>query len=136
MRAFALRARYRSSPQPVPDLPPRTGNFSQTGTLGDLIDRLFPARLSLFHGLQRGIPGFGLNVILGHRKLYGLTRTRQRSRCLEVGNRLSRNLTALAGFAIAGKIGVRLSGPFILKNRRDVYYAAASIVGHASSNLS
>ena len=52
------------------------------------------------------------------------------------GNRLSRNLTALAGFAIAGKIGVRLSGPFILKNRRDVYYAAASIVGHASSNLS
>jgi hypothetical protein len=49
---------------------------------------------------------------------------------------LSRNLTALAGFAIAGKIGVRLSGPFILKNRRDVYYAAASIVGHASSNLS
>jgi hypothetical protein len=62
--------------------------------------------------------------------------TRQRSRCLEVGNRLSRNLTALAGFAIAGKIGVRLSGPFILKNRRDVYYAAASIVGHASSNLS
>jgi len=48
---------------------------------------------------------------------------------------LSRNLTALAGFAIAGKIGVRLSGPF-LKNRRDVYYAAASIVGHASSNLS
>ena len=50
----------------------------------------------------------GLDVMLGHRKLYGLTRTRQRFRCLEVGNRLSRSLTALAVFAIAGKIGVAI----------------------------
>ena len=27
---------------------------SQTGTLGNLIDRLSPALLSLFYGLQRG----------------------------------------------------------------------------------
>jgi hypothetical protein len=46
--------------------------------------------------------------MLGHRKLYGLTRTRQRFRCLEVGNRLSRSLIALAVFAIAGKIGVAI----------------------------
>ena len=66
---------------------------------GDLIDRPSPALLSLFHGLPRGIPGFGLDVVLGHRKLYGLTRTRERFRCLEVGNRLSRSLTALTLFA-------------------------------------
>jgi hypothetical protein len=29
-------------------------------------------------------------------KLYGLTRTRQRFRCLKVGNRFSRSLTTLA----------------------------------------
>jgi hypothetical protein len=77
------------------ELPPRTGTFSQTDTLGDLIDRLLPTLLSLFHGLQRGIPSFRylrgdvlLGVMLGHRKLYGLTRTRQSFRCLAVGNRL------------------------------------------------
>ena len=32
---------------------------SQIGTLGYLIDRPSPALLSLFHGLQRGIPSFG-----------------------------------------------------------------------------
>ena len=48
------------------------------------------------------------NVMLGHRKLYGLTRTRQRFRRLEVGNRLSRSLTALALFAITRKIGVAI----------------------------
>jgi hypothetical protein len=57
---------------------PRIG---QTNTLGDLIDRLLPALLSIFHG----IPSFGylrgdvlLDVMLGHRKLYGLTRAGQR----------------------------------------------------------
>jgi hypothetical protein len=52
------------SPQPGPlrrlenKLSPRIGTFSQTGTLADLIDRLLPARLSLFHGLQRGGSSF------------------------------------------------------------------------------
>ena len=53
----------------------------RTGTVADLIDRPSPALLSLLHGLQRSIPGFGylrgdvlLDVMLGHRKLYGLTR--------------------------------------------------------------
>jgi hypothetical protein len=47
------------SPPPYSDaknLSPRIGTFGQTGTLGDLIDRPLPALLSLFHGLQRGIP--------------------------------------------------------------------------------
>ena len=87
-------------------LPPRIGTFGQSGTLGNFIDRLSPALLSLVHGLKRGIPNFGLDVMLGHRELYGLTRTGQRFRCLEVGNRLSRTLTALAVFAFGGKIGV------------------------------
>ena len=108
-----------SSPRPVPllrlekDLSPRNGTFGQTGTLGDLIDGPLPARLNVLHGLQRGIPSLGylvgdvlLDVMLGHRKLYGLTRTRQRFRCLEVGNRSSPTLTALAIFAFGGKIGV------------------------------
>jgi hypothetical protein len=97
------------------ELSPRNGTFGQTGTLGNLIDRLSPALFSLFHGLQRRIPSFGylrgdmlLGVMLSHRKLYGLTRTRQRFRCLEIGNRLSRSLTALVVFAIAGKIGVAI----------------------------
>ena len=100
-----MHRRMASSPQAVPlwrvekELSPRIGTFGQTGTLGDLIDRPSPALLSLFHGLPRGIPGFGLDVMLGHRKLYGLTRTRERFRCLEVGNRLSRSLTALTLFA-------------------------------------
>ena len=37
------------------ELSPRIGTFGQTGTLGDLIDRLLPALLKLFHGLQRGL---------------------------------------------------------------------------------
>ena len=41
-------------------------------------------------------------------RVYSLARTRQRFRCLEVGNRLSRGLTALAVFVIAGKIGVAI----------------------------
>jgi len=38
---------------------PPIGSFGQTGTLGDFIHRLWPARLNFFHGLQGGIPGFG-----------------------------------------------------------------------------
>ena len=65
------------------ELSPRVGTFGQIGTLGDLIDRLLPTQLSLLHGLQRGIPSFDylmgdvlLDVMFGHRKLYGLTRSR------------------------------------------------------------
>jgi hypothetical protein len=97
------------------DLSPRIGTFGQTGPLGYLIDRPLPARLSLLQGLPRGIPSLGylrgdllLDVMLGHRKLYGLTRTRQRFRCLKIGNRFSRSLTTLAVFAIAGKIGIAI----------------------------
>ena len=46
-------------------------------------------RSSLFHRLQHGLAVLGdlgrdvlLEIALGHRKLYGLTRTRQRFRCL------------------------------------------------------
>jgi hypothetical protein len=90
------------SPQPVPHyveeaLSPRIGT---TGTLADLIDRPLPAVLGLFERLQGGIPNVLLDVMFGHRKLYGLTRTSKRLRCLEVGNRLSRSLTALVVFAI------------------------------------
>ena len=46
--------------------------------------------------------------MLGHRKLYGLMRTRQRSRCLEVSNRPSRSFTTLTLFAIAGKISIAI----------------------------
>jgi hypothetical protein len=81
------------------ELSPRNGTFGQTGTLADLIDCPLPALLSLVHGLKRGIPGFGLDVMLGHRKLYGLTCTRQRLRRLEVGNRLSRS----GAFCLRGK---------------------------------
>jgi hypothetical protein len=70
--------------------------FGQTGTLADLVDCPLPAHLGLFHSFQRGIPGFGLGVRLAHRNLYRLTRTRQRSRRLKVGNGLSPSLTALA----------------------------------------
>ena len=77
-------------------LSPRIGTFGQTDTLGDLIDRPSPALLSLFHSVQRGIPGFGylgrdvrLDVMSRHHNFNGLTRTRQRFRCLEVGNGLS-----------------------------------------------
>jgi len=96
------------------ELSPRIGTFSQTGTLGDLIHRPLPARLSLVHGLERGIPSFGYlrgDVIafpLFDNVPHGLARTLQRSRCFEVGNRLSRSLTALAVFAIAGKIGLTI----------------------------
>jgi hypothetical protein len=48
----------------------RVGTFSQTGTLGDLINRPLPAVLSLFQGLPCGIPNVLLDVMLGHRKLY------------------------------------------------------------------
>ena len=34
---------------------PRIGTFGHTGTLGNLIDRLLPALLKLFHGLQRAL---------------------------------------------------------------------------------
>jgi hypothetical protein len=91
------------------ELSPRIGTFSQTGTLGNLIDRPLPALLGLFQGLPRGIFNVLLEVMLGQPKLYGLTRTRQRFRCLEGGNRLSRSLTALAVFAIAGKIGIAIN---------------------------
>jgi hypothetical protein len=40
------------------ELPSRIETFSQTGTLGNLIDRPLPAVLSLFHGLPRGGPAF------------------------------------------------------------------------------
>jgi hypothetical protein len=53
---------------------PRIGTFGHTDTLGYLIDRPSPAPISLFHGLERGIPGLGLEVVIGHRRLYGLTR--------------------------------------------------------------
>jgi len=49
-----------------------------------------------------------LAVMLGHHKLYGLTRLRQRFRCLKVRNRLSRTLTALALFAFTGQVGVAI----------------------------
>ena len=39
----------------------RIGTFGQTGTLGDLIHRLLPALLKLFHRLQRGIPVSGIS---------------------------------------------------------------------------
>ena len=91
-------------------LPPkadtRIGTFSQTGTLGDLIHRPLPTPLSLFHGLQHSNP-IG-RVVFGNRKLYGLTRTRQRFRCLEVRNRFIGTLTALAVFVIAGKARVAI----------------------------
>ena len=98
------------------ELPPRIGTFGQTGTLGILSFDLSPALLGLFQGLQRRIPGFGyfyvvLEVVHGHRGLYGLTRTRQRSRCLEVGNSFGRGLTALAVFSFAGKISCDRSRP-------------------------
>jgi hypothetical protein len=88
------------------DLPPRIGSFGQTGTLGDLIHRPLPTPLSLFHGLQHANP-IG-RVVFGNRKLYGLTRTRQRFRCLKIGNRFIGTLTALVLFVIAGKIGVAI----------------------------
>jgi hypothetical protein len=51
-----------------------------------------PGPLNVFQGLQRGLAVLGylrrdvlLGIALGERKLYGLTRTRQRFRCLEVG---------------------------------------------------
>ena len=97
------------------ELPSRIETFSQTGTLGNLIDRPLPAVLSLFHRLQQCLAVLGdlgrdvpLTIAVGHRELYGLTRTRQRFRCLELGNRLCRSLTALAVFAIAGKIGIAI----------------------------
>ena len=37
------------------ELSPRIGTFGQTDTLGDLIDRLLPGLLKLFHGLQRDL---------------------------------------------------------------------------------
>jgi hypothetical protein len=89
------------------ELPPRIGTFCQTGTLGNLIDRPLPAVLGLFQGLPRGIPNVLLDAMLSLRMLHGLTRTRQSFRCLEVGNRLSRSLTALAIFAIGGKSASR-----------------------------
>ena len=95
-----------STRSPKKELPPRIGTFGQTGTLGDLIHRLLPALLGFLHGLQRGIFDVLLEVMLGHRKLYGLTRTRQRFRCLEIGDRFMSSLTALVVFVIAGKIGV------------------------------
>src|SRR5690242_7171245 len=66
--------------------PIRCWTFGQNGTLGNLIDHPLPAVLGLFQGLPRGISNVLLDVMLGHRKLYGLTRTRQRFRRLEVGN--------------------------------------------------
>jgi hypothetical protein len=83
----------------VEELPPRTGTFRQIGTLGDLIDRLLPALLGLFHRLQRGIPSFGylrrdvIWIPLFHDIPHGLARTCQRFRRLEFGNRLSRGLS-------------------------------------------
>jgi hypothetical protein len=96
-----------STRSPKKELPPRIGTFGQTGTLGDLIHRLLPALLGFLHGLQRGIFDVLLEVMLGHRKLYGLTRMRQRFRCLEVGNLLSSSLTALAVFAFGERSALR-----------------------------
>jgi hypothetical protein len=79
---------------------------SPIGTLGNLIHRPLPTPLSLFHGLQHANP-IG-RVVFGNRKLYGLTRTRQRFRCLKIGNRLGRSLTALVVFVIAGKARVAI----------------------------
>ena len=45
----------------------------------------------------------------GHKKLHGLTRTRQRFQFLEVGNRLSRSLTALVVLPIAGKFDIAIN---------------------------
>ena len=56
------------------ELPPRIGNFGQTGTLGNLIDRPLPALVDLVQGLPRGV----FEVMLGHPKLYGLTRDQLR----------------------------------------------------------
>ena len=86
-----------------------TGTFGQTGTLGDPIHRPLPARstLSWPSAWPRCLGDLGrdvlLEIMLGHRKLYGLTRTRQRFRCLEVGNRLSRNIAALVGICHRAK---------------------------------
>src|SRR6185369_16222571 len=93
--------------------PIRCWTFGQTGTLADQIDCPLPARLGLFHSLQCGLGDLCGNVLLIpfpllDDRVYSLARTRQRFRCLEVGNRLSRGLTALAVFVIAGKIGVAI----------------------------
>ena len=50
--------------------------FGPTGTLGDLIHPLLPALLKLFYRLQHANL-IGQDVF-GNRKLYGLTRARQR----------------------------------------------------------
>ena len=92
-------------------------NFGLSSTLDDHINRPLPARLGLFHSLQCGLGDLCGNVLLIpfpllDDRVYSLARTRQRFRCLEVGNRLSRGLTALAVFVIAGKIGIAAwSGP-------------------------
>src|SRR6476660_4483991 len=96
------------------ELSPPIGTFGQTGTLADLVDRFSPARLSLLYALPRGLGDLSGDVLLILFPLlddiaHGFTRTCQRFRCLKVGNRLSRSLTTLAVFVIAGKIGVASS---------------------------
>src|SRR5690242_9345525 len=98
------------------ELPPRIGTFGQTGTLRNLLHRSWPTPLKLFHGRQRGLAILGdlgrdllVELIFAHSKLYGLTRTRQRFRRLEVGNGLIRNLTAPTILYVAGKTGIAIN---------------------------
>jgi hypothetical protein len=99
------------------DLSPRIGTFGPTGTLCDLIHRPVPAYLCLLERLLRVRA-----CVMPH----SLTRTRQRSRCLEVGNRFIRSLTALAIFVIAGKAPFAID---LVRQRVKFAYACTRFIG-------